>query len=228
MRAPLFALLITFAISCGKEAETRTVISTPQSSPLVVRLAPGDGLEGRSLKVTGAHLLLEGCARGTGATMFLSDMTELSGLETTLLGGRWCGLTISLGTQASLRAINHSGGWLDAPVNDIEVALSNADGIAASGQSFILELGQPGWLDASTLEMTTGDNQTLSDDDPRLTELHDALIKGSALYTDLDGNGVLGTDERAERLAEYSPSESTDTGTSDTGSGDTGPGDSGL
>ena len=228
MRAPLFALLTTSALACGKEAETRTVISTPESSPLVIRLAPGDGLEGRSLEVTGGHLLLEGCARGTGATMFLADMTALSGLQTTLLGGRWCGLTISLGDTATLRAINHRGGWLSAPMGGVQTSLRNDDGINVSGQSFVLELGHPGWLDSTALETADGTDETLSDDDPRLSVLQAALITGTALYTDLDGNGVLGSDERAEVLAEFSAPEVGDTGTHDGADSGMTPADSGL
>jgi hypothetical protein len=219
--------IASLALACGREAPKSTPLPTPESSPLKVVLAPGDGLEPRSLAVTGGFLLLEGCTMSTGGSLFLPDETDLSGMETSLLGGNWCQLTISLGEQATLKAISHRGDWLNAALGGAEIVLQQEDGFAVSGESYILELGAPGWLEPTALGMTTGSDRSLTSEDPETALLLDALLTGSALYEDLDGNGILGSAERSEVRASPSTPEPEDTGSPDTGGPDTGEADTG-
>jgi hypothetical protein len=215
---PLFALL---ALACGRETPISNSITMPDPSPLAMVLAPGNGLQARSLRVTGGYLFLEGCASGTGASLFLGEQTNLAGMQTSLMGGNWCGLTVALGETATLKAITHSGHWLEAPVGGTEIVLGNADGVSVSGQSFILEIGAPGWLDAEGLGMTEG-HRTLTTGEPELEQILLALREGTALYEDLDRNGVLGTNERSEVRAASVAEPAEDTGQADTGQPDTG------
>jgi len=196
----------------------------PEQSPLVIALGPGNGLEARSLEVTEGYLLLTGCAMDTGASMFLPDATELSAMETTILGGRWCKVTLHLGSTATLKAITHRGGWLTADLGGTEIVLEAEDGILVNGQPFVLELGAPGWLDPDGIHMAENEDRTLGVEDPETEILRTALIETSALYLDVDGNGVLGSDEREAAQASPPSSEPapSDTGDSDTGDHDTG------
>jgi len=221
----LFALL---ALACGRDKPISTNITMPDPSPLTIVLASGNGLQTRSLRVTGAYLLLEGCASGTGASLFLGDQANLAGMETSLMGGDWCSLTVALGETATLKAITHSGHWLQAPVGRTEIVLGSAAGVSVSGQAFILELGAPGWLDADGLGMTEASHRTLTTGEPELEQILLALREGTALYGDLDGNGVLGTNERAEVRAAFIPEPAEDTGRADTGQTDTGGPDTGT
>ena len=75
--------------------------------------------------------------------------------------------------------------------------------------------------------MAGGDDLTLTEDDPQTQTLRDALLSGSALYEDLDGNGVLGSDERSEGRASAASPEAEDTGSGDTGEADSGGADTG-
>ena len=227
MRTAPLLCATALVLACGREAPKSTPMATPEPSPLTIVVAQGDGLEPRSLEVTGGFMLLEGCAMGTGGSLFLPDQSELAGMETSLLGGTWCTLTVSLGTEARLKAISHDGSWLTASLGGTEIVLVEEDGMSVSGQSFILELGAPGWLDAAALGMAGGDDLTLTEDDAQTQTLRDALLSGSALYEDLDGNGVLGSDERSNVRASAASREAEDTGSGDTGEADSGGADTG-
>ena len=222
--ALLTALLLT---GCGQEQDKTTSLPAPQSSQLTVLLAPGDGIEARSLNISGGHLLLEGCAPGTGASLFLSEGTNLAGLDTSLLGGNWCGLSLSLSEPAELQSITHGGQWLQAPVGGAHIVLGSATGVSVDGQAFILELGSPGWIEVGLLTDASTD-QTLETGSAELDQVLRALSQGSTLFEDLDGNGVLGTDERAAVRARYIPEDGDDETPQDTGAQDTGAQDTGA
>jgi len=168
---------------------------------------------------------------GTGASLFLGEDAEFSGLETTLLGGNWCGLNLNLGQDSELKAITHRGDWLNAPLAGTEIALQWQDGFSVDGQSFILELGNPGWLNSSALGMDGTEDITLTSDDPSTAMIVASLQTSTTLFEDLDGNGVLSTSER-EAVRAYAVTETDeDTGSPDTGhpaDGDTGVQDTGT
>ncbi len=217
MRAECRICMTMLILGCGQDPPKSTPLPTPELSALTVILAAGDGLEPRSLIVSDGFLLLEGCAMGTGASLFLGEDTELSGLETTLLGGNWCGLNLNLGQDSELKAITHRGDWLAVPLTGTEIALQWQEGFSVDGQSFILELGSPGWLNSSALGMDGTADITLASDDPNTAMIIASLQTSTTLFEDLDGNGVLSTSER-EAVRAYAVTETEeDTGSPDTG-----------
>ena len=76
--------------------------------------------------------------------------------------------------------------------------------------------------------MTEAGHRTLTAGEPDLEYILMALREGTALYGDLDGNGVLGTNERTEVRAAFVPESAEDTGRADTGQTDTGGPDTGT
>ncbi|MCB9780989.1 MAG: hypothetical protein H6742_20640 [Alphaproteobacteria bacterium] len=151
----------------------------------------------------------------------LAPFTEGDEIEVDLLrdvielpGGSWCALGLELdklefegsGPDGSSFRVDLDPGWIEVEA---------LGGFEVDGQSFVLEMAQPGWLSAELLGLEAGGAVTIDADAALHDALADTVALRSALFEDDDGDGELADDERS--VGAVAAGEARDQDVADTG-----------
>jgi hypothetical protein len=221
----VFALL--FGGACGTPIPKPTPLVPGDNGALSVTVADGDDMEVRGLTVEQGLMTITTCIFQAGAALYLGERTNLHQISIPLLAGRWCTIEMGWDGPVQIEGMATVGGAFSATLNLEGLSIESTEGFDVDGHAYILELGRPGWLNANTLGMTDGEALTIDDTHPAAPALLEALITGSTLFPDFNGDGVVDEGERAKPVALGLGAES-DTGAPDTGdidepdAGDTG------
>jgi hypothetical protein len=121
-------------------------------------------------------------------------------------GGRWCGLTATFAPPIEIDGA--AGDGLDPQagtfrlvlgVDRIELAI--APEIQVDRDDFVLELGHWDWIPADLLGLAPETEVVVDEGHPLYDPLVRAIVDGSALYLDADGDGELSSAERRDPVA---------------------------
>jgi hypothetical protein len=219
--------LLLFAGCNPQDRETRPGTSVGNPGKVVARLAPIDNGELEAVGIDEADFSLLPCDGDDwieAAVRRDLDLRAGEGFE--LPGGRWCGLAMTLMTELLAEGQSESGTGIELVLVLDEIVVFTADdqSFGEDGDSFVLELGYDGWLDAAMLERIEGEDTGQTDRDesvvvddnhPLHDELAELLMEGSGLYLE-DGDGQLDDEERASGAVASSTEPARDEDTSDT------------
>ncbi len=218
------SLLLT-AASCGNPIPKVAAPVPGDNGLLAIALAPGAEADVQSVTVGDGLLTLTTCIFHAGATLYLGESTNLDEVTIPLLAGQWCTLDIQWSGTVQIEATSTDGGILAADLSLDSISINTDDGFTVDGHKYVLEIGTPGWIDATLLEMTSDTSLEIDDTHPLASAIVEALQTGSTLYPDFDGNGLVSEDERLHPSASAGgdegdtglPDEPADTGASDSG-----------
>jgi len=191
--SPVWLLALLPLIACRPtEPVSGTAVGNPNG--MSAAAASGTDLTWTQGRLNLQGLSLEACNDGAlrviavGASLDLLAPNPLP-----LPEGDWCALAIRGGSTVTLEGDAAEGATLSLALtlDDLrfEADLDNAD--------LLVELGSPGWIDAGDLWLEPGEALTIGP----TSEWHDYLARDladqSALFVDLDQDGLLSEAERS-------------------------------
>jgi hypothetical protein len=194
--APLVLCSMIAASGCGEPLPKIAVAEPGENGTLSIALAPGEGMETHSVIIPAAVITMTTCIYQAGASLYLGDETNLDIVEIPLLAGRWCTLGIIGSGTVQIDAVPDEGGTFGATLGLERISIESAEGFDVDGHAYVLEVGTPGWLNATDLALTAGEEVTIDDTHPMAASLASALAEGSTLFPDFDGDGTVSDRER--------------------------------
>lgn len=211
--------MIFLLLACSGSSEG-TIVGNPGDA-MTVAAAP-KGLEVVDGQLAWSDLWFQSCSGNQTDVLAGGDALTLGQDALILPAGTWCSMTFGEAElDLQLRAED------DTNV-DLTLSLSGVDlgtgAVEVDGGSWLIELGEPGWLDVEDL----GGDTVIDDTHPARDDLAEAIASRSALFLD-DGDGALSQDERdaGPYLSGRSRDQTADTGPRDTGAPDS-PGSCGV
>lgn len=178
MRTPWIGL---GALVVGCRVDYRTPgTSVGNPGEMAVRWAPGAGAE-VSGTVPVAALVATPCLGGGELRVEVGrDLEPGPGESLELPAGKLCQLRLEVSGPVALQITDGEGAVAAADLVVSTIRLSSP-GVEVDGQAFVLELGQPDWVAAGSVDEVA---------------MAEVLARASGLYLD-DGDGALSEAERA-------------------------------
>ncbi|MEL6343262.1 MAG: hypothetical protein AAFV53_08995 [Myxococcota bacterium] len=105
--------------------------------------------------------------------------------------GEWCALRLVAEEPMVFSLEGTSGGSAQLTLAVQSLSLTNDTGFVIDGQSLLLEVGSPDWLDEATLGIEGGDDVEIKPDDTQHDFLVDVIETESSLFEDVDGDGLI-------------------------------------
>jgi hypothetical protein len=211
---PVFIFALLGVSACGTPIPKPTPLVPGDNGVIIVTVADGEGMEARGLTIDAGLMTITTCIFQAGAALYLGERTNLHQMSIPLLAGRWCTIEMAWNGPVLIEGLATLGGAFSATLNLEGLSIESADGFDVDGHAYILELGRPDWLNANTLGMTDGEALTIDDTHPAAPALLEALITGSTLFPDFNGDGVVDEGER-ENPSASGLGEASDTGEPD-------------
>lgn len=196
----LTALLLV-ACSANDVAGSGTIVGNPGDAEL--RLAQGEEVEygeGWALVdvVEQWPCNIEGDDTEPFITTIDAEVDLLEGATLPVEPGPWCEYVVVFGDVVGIDGTGTNGGVFSIDLAVEELVLSRDGGFVVDGDAYVLEVGAPGWISSSLLELEEGAYRVV---EPERELFHDALAwrvhEETALYQDADRDGQLSDDERA-------------------------------
>jgi hypothetical protein len=201
VRGLIASLLLLAACSADDVAGQGTIVGNPGDAEL--QIAPGE-----EVTYTEAWALVntveqwpcevEGVDVEPIEMTIEAEFDLLSGGALPVEPGPWCEYVVVFGDTLGIDGVGTSGGSFNIDLAVEEIILTRDGGFVVDGDAFVLEVGAPGWISASLLELEEGANRQII---PDRELFHDALAwrvhEETALYQDTDRDGDLSEDERA-------------------------------
>jgi len=179
-----------------------TVIGNPGDLDMTV--GSGEGAVARSATVTGAILTQVACD-GLAAQSTMDDPLDLASASATLTWDSVCRIRLEFDGPLIIEGDGLDGGTFTAALDINQITVTSETGFTTDEQDFVLELGEPGWLDADQLGLATGTAIELNSSHPAHPLLVTSLTERSKVFAD-DGDGVISAAERAAGAAAASVS----------------------
>lgn len=178
MRTPWIGL---GAVVMGCRVDNRTPgTSVGNPGEMAVRWAPGAGVE-VSGTVPVTALVATPCLGGGEIRVEVArDLQPGPGESLTLPSGKLCQLRLEVAGLVAVQIVDGGGAVSTADLAVKAIRLSST-GVEVDGQYFVLELGQPDWVVAGSVDEAA---------------MAEALARASGLFLD-DGDGALSESERA-------------------------------
>lgn len=125
----------------------------------------------------------------------MNDAIDLAGEVLEMPGGTWCSVGLEL-IELELEGIGGDEATFTIELEGGLVELESAAGLIVDGGDYYFELGYEDWIDAEALGLRPGQDVDVGADHEAYEELQDALLQGSAIFVDADGDRALHPDER--------------------------------
>lgn len=200
-----------FLLACVG-ADSGTVVGNPGDSFTTV--ADPKGLTWGSAELTLDRVVMTPCgARDHDVVTVDAPIDLLAPDPLQIPAGDWCGLTL-YADRLELQASASGGERVFVDLDELAVVVSGS--VPVDGGAYVLELAEPGWLDADALALDPRDPLEIDGAHADADALVAALEYGSGLYAD-DGDGVLSEQERDAGALASGPERAWEGG-SDTGS----------
>lgn len=145
---------------------------------------------------------------GSGDAVALEELDESVSIEDgeiafDLPAGTWCTMSLAgleVGASGLLEADPDDGAWsMGLDVGELTLNAPSFSGFRVNEeQVFVLELGAPGWFDATRLEAVAGEEVFVEPGDDAHDGLAADIAAASALFDDADGDGDVSAAERTE------------------------------
>jgi hypothetical protein len=185
-------LAVVLLAGCSEYA-LRPGTSVGNPARLAASVAPSRDvtIEAAWLEVTSADVV--GCGGERSPFGLLGEIDLLDSPTVDLPTGEWCGVALEFARLAVTGST--WGGTFVFELQAGDLVVSAEDGFAAAAdEAFVLEVGEPGWIDVRRLGVVGGD--VTIDDSAQLAVLADAVARRSALWRDTDGDAVVDWEER--------------------------------
>ena len=156
-------MILLALLACTEPSPSEgTVVGNPGDAAL--RLARTSGISGLEAYVVVSGLEMTGCSAGMVESREAREEIDLvRGGLLSLPAGDWCGVRLQFGAPVEIfgSAEDDDEVGLEAFLDIGEVLLDSSSAFAVDGASFVLELGEPGWLDRDSFERTGEDCEEL-------------------------------------------------------------------
>lgn len=194
----MFLLLL----ACTGDPAEGTVVGNPGDG--YTQMAPtAADVEIVELGLFGGQLWLEDCSGDGQQELAPIEPTDPMVAPVVLPAGRWCrlGLDLTPGDPGlwvlGTRVDGTAQFELLLQVEWVELQARRSGGVLIDGQSFVLELGEPGWLSADLLGLPDESGMiTVDIDHPLHDPLVDTITLRSAMFEDSDRDGLISESER--------------------------------
>ncbi|MEZ4239619.1 MAG: hypothetical protein R3F59_26390 [Myxococcota bacterium] len=198
VRLPALALLTGLA-ACDLDAPPPGGTSVGNPGKTTLSLARIDGMDLTAASATGLAVSTVGCAGGLAEQRPDDGRSLLDGDPLPLDPGTWCAVVVTLGTVSAAGHTPGTGETTPVAVElapELPVTLWASAPVVVDETDTVLELGAPGWLDVTGREPVEGG--ILVGPEGELAQAATLeLVRGTAWFEDIDGDGVLSDDERA-------------------------------
>ena len=166
------------------------------------RIGSGSGLSITSAIASPIDITVQSCDDvPVEGTLVSTDALDLASPATfDIPAGTWCRLLLNV-PNMTVTGTGDSGGTVDLDLALEPFWLYTAGLDVEQQTSWAIELGSPGWLDAT--EIGLPDNVVIDALDPLHDTFEERIYKESALYLD-DGDGVLTSAEREQPVGKAS------------------------
>lgn len=201
----LLPLLLLVACELdGKDRSGIAIGNPPGKDEATARITVADGVdvEVMDLLVMVDAVHLEDCD-GFGERVPLTERLDLRlGSSIPIPSGEWCvvGLLPSA-RPAHLRGVAGPGRFrFEAELGRV-LLYSDPGVVLLGGDELVLELGEPGWLEAAEFDVRDDEERVLGPnclDDPLCARVRSGLMNRAGLFRDRDHNGVVDDEERQE------------------------------
>jgi hypothetical protein len=200
MTRSLSTALLLLTLGCREHHDSRSGTSVGNPGKGTARIASASGLSIDSAQASGASIVAKSCHEvPTVATLIYADALDLLSPESfDVPEGTWCALELDLETL-TLFGTGDSGGTLELNLGLAPFSLYTKGLDVDASTSWVIELGSPGWLDATEIGLL--DDVFIGGDDVLHDLLEEKIYIASALYLD-DGDGTVDEDEREKPVGD--------------------------
>jgi hypothetical protein len=182
--------------ACGPARDGPRGTSVGNPGKTGVALARGAGLEFQEAHLEDALIEVIGCDVAR-ATLLTGELGLLEDEPLVLPGGSWCAVVVRFGTLAVSGEVEVDEGDPQAFEVRLEpettTTLWMGEPIVVDETSYVLEIGEPGWL--SREQLGEGELVLVTPESDLAPTLTYSILSGTRLYED-DGDGSIDEDER--------------------------------
>lgn len=200
MSLPKYAMISVLSITACLTTGDGTYVGNP--SLTTASIAPG----GQNLTITESDIILESITlTGEEERTFSVDAPlDLVASDTfEVPGGFWTSITFTFSSPLSVVCSKDDGGEVSAQLDLPSLTFTLGEGFESDGAPFLLQLASDGWMWVDGISYAEEAEQVLTPEDEAYGELLEGLKTQSALYRDLNGDGVI--DDGDELVANPSP-----------------------
>lgn len=191
----MWALCVAAACTQPTDPEPRPGTSVGNPGKMTVRIAPSETVF-LEVAFTDETSLTHVDCHGTASALDAPELDLLESGPITVPGGPWCGVQLVLAQPAILGggALEHAG--FEAELQPDPIVLWAYEPLDVDGESYVLELAAPDWLNPDILGLMLEDPVLIELGSERSDLLAEDLGVGARVFAD-GGDGVLTDAERS-------------------------------
>lgn len=199
MRTRIALLALAFVGACDASG-SGTSVGNPGKTTM--RVAEADGIEYGALFAEVETVVFDGCDEGTEQEEIVVEedldlLDDDNAIDTPV--GTWCFVEVQLASTLFIEGNGDEGGELELELEIGELGLEGE--FTGADNSFVLEVGAPGWLTATEFGLGTGVEVELGPESAQHDDIVVRVDEQSAVYADANGDGDLDDDERNDVVA---------------------------